>query len=133
MPLTVSQPEVRLIRRKSTVRMGKGPLSPDAVAIRRVVRESDPKGRDAIDILPEEDTGGERQYFLFYQDEGGIRATDETNESLDTIYYLGIIDILTPYNFFKKVEHLWKGMKADRVSCLPPGPCGHVADFFRGG
>lgn len=96
--------------------MGKGPLSPDAVAIRRVVRESDPKGLDAIDILPEEDTGGERQYFLFYQDEGGIRATDETNESLDTIYYLGIIDILTPYTTFKKIEHFWKGLSADRVS-----------------
>jgi hypothetical protein len=37
---------------------------------------------------------------------------------LDTIYYLGIIDILTPYGWVKKVEHLWKGMKADRV-CAP--------------
>ena len=124
---------MQLVRRKSIVGRSKGPHSPDVTTMRRVVRQSDPQTLDSTDILPDEDTGGERQYFLFYQDEGGIRATDEANENLDTIYYLGIIDILTPYNFFKKVEHLWKGMKADRVSCLPPGPCGHVADFFRGG
>jgi 1-phosphatidylinositol-4-phosphate 5-kinase len=65
-------------------------------------------------ILPEEDTG-DRQQFLFSQDEGGLRATDEQNEPLDKVYYLGIIDILTPYGIVKRFEHLWKGMSADRV------------------
>lgn len=65
-------------------------------------------------VLPEEDTG-DRQQFLFYQDEGGLRATDEQNKPLDTVYYLGVIDILTPYGVIKRVEHLWKGMSADRV------------------
>ena len=65
-------------------------------------------------LLPEEDTG-DRQHFLFSQDEGGLRATDEQNEPLDTVYYLGVIDILTPYGFVKKFEHIWKGMSADRV------------------
>ena len=35
---------------------------------------------------------------------------------MDVIYYLGIIDICTPYNFVKKVEHLWKSMTEDGVS-----------------
>ena len=65
-------------------------------------------------VLPEEDTG-DRQQFLFFKDEGGLRATDEQNEPLDTVYYLGIIDILTPYGTMKRIEHLWKGMSADRV------------------
>lgn len=82
--------------------------------MRRVVRESDPQILDPSDILPDEDTG-ERQHFLFYQDEGGLRATDEANDSLNKIYYLGIIDILTPYTTLKKLEHFWKGLKADRV------------------
>jgi 1-phosphatidylinositol-4-phosphate 5-kinase len=69
-------------------------------------------------LLPEEDTG-DRQHFLFSQDEGGLRATDEQNEPLDTVYYLGVIDILTPYGFVKKVEHIWKGMSADRVRPFP--------------
>jgi 1-phosphatidylinositol-4-phosphate 5-kinase len=68
-------------------------------------------------LLPEEDTG-DRQQFLFCQDEGGLRATDEQNEPLGTVYYLGIIDILTPYGVVKRIEHLWKGMSADRVRSI---------------
>lgn len=60
----------------------------------------------------------DRERVLFYQDEGGLQATDEGNEDMDIIYYLGIIDILTPYGGWKKAEHFWKGMKADRVSCV---------------
>lgn len=104
-----------MIRRKQTV---KGPKSPDAIAIRRAMRQSDlqPMGEGSFK-LPEEDTG-ERQHFIFYQDEGGLRATDEINADMDTIYYLGVIDILTPYTTFKKLEHFWKGLSADRVRCI---------------
>jgi 1-phosphatidylinositol-4-phosphate 5-kinase len=34
---------------------------------------------------------------------------------MNTIYYLGIIDICTPYTTFKRAEHIWKGLHADRV------------------
>lgn len=84
--------------------------------MRRLVRESDPLSLHQSTIaLPEEDHI-ERQHLLFYQDDGGIRATNEENNNLNTIYYLGIIDILTPYNTLKKLEHIWKGMSADIVS-----------------
>ena len=83
--------------------------------MRRAMRSSDLKGfGDGAEQLPEEDSG-DRQHLLFYQDDGGLIATDEQNESTDMIYYLGIIDILTPYSTFKKVEHFWKGLSADRV------------------
>ena len=101
--------------------------------MRRAMRSSDPKrlGKNTI-RLPEEDTG-DRQQFVFYQDEGGLRATDDSNEPLNTIYYLGVIDILTPYSLMKKVEHVWKGMKADRVCFF--FRCfwlWRMADFFGG-
>jgi len=80
-------------------------------------------------ILPEEDTG-DRQHFLFYQDEGGIRATDEQNEPLPTVYYLGIIDILTPYGVVKRIEHLWKGMSADRHKISPVKPTEYADRFL---
>lgn len=83
--------------------------------MRRIMRESDPQKLGMTINLPDSDTG-ERQHFLFYQDDGGLRATNERNGGLDTIYYLGVIDILTPYTPFKKIEHFWKGLKADRVS-----------------
>lgn len=94
--------------------------------MRRAMRESDPKRLGAETIaLPEEDTG-DRQSLIFYQDEGGLRATDEANDPMDTIYYLGVIDILTPYSFVKKLEHFWKGMSADRVSYAHPVPGTHA-------
>lgn len=89
--------------------------------VRRAVHRNANANLKSVDdgVLPEEDTG-DRQHFLFCQDEGGLRATDEQNLPLGTVYYLGIIDILTPYGIVKKVEHLWKGMSADRVR--PPFP-----------
>ena len=102
-------------KRKPTVAQG---MSPEAIAMRRAMRESaEPKklgGDDSLN-LPEEDTG-DRQQFIFYQDEGGLRATDEQNRPMDTIHYLGVIDILTPYTVLKRLEHFWKGLSADRVS-----------------
>ncbi len=82
------------------------------------MRASDPKAI-ALD-LPDEDPEDKKQ-FIYYQDEGGLRSTDEANEPTDVIYYLGIIDICTPWTFFKRVEGLWKGMKSDRVRCFPRG------------
>ena len=81
------------------------------------MRTSDPKrlGRNTI-RLPESDTGDrDRQEFVFYQDEGGLRATDDRNEELGVIYYLGVIDILTPWGALKKAEGFWKGLGDDRV------------------
>jgi hypothetical protein len=92
--------------------------------MRRAMRESDPKKLEEsalADLAPTADTG-DRAHFVFYRDDGGMRATGEANEDLDKIYYLGVIDILTPYNTLKKLEHVWKGFKDDIVSCIsPPG------------
>ena len=60
--------------------------------------------------------------FLFYSDEGGLRSTNEFNLPMERIYYLGVIDILTPYGTLKRVEGLWKGVMAGstgRVSTFP--------------
>ena len=85
------QPTIPMVKRKPT--QIKGPSSPEAIAMRLLVRESDVQNLESIQ-LPEEDHG-ERQHLIFYQEDGGIRATDEENSNLDHIYYLGIIDCLT--------------------------------------
>ncbi|KAH9924066.1 uncharacterized protein B0H18DRAFT_955645 [Fomitopsis serialis] len=127
--LKVFSPEMHHVRRKPT--QVKGPGSPDAIAMRRIMRESDPKRLGSATLrLPEEDTTGDRQHFLFYQDEGGLRATNDQNENMDTIYYLGVIDILTPYNTKKKVEHFWKGLSADRHKISPVPPQEYGDRFF---
>lgn len=86
--------------------------------MRKAMRQSAPEQLGTADVnLPEEDTG-DRDQFIFYQDDGGLQATDEQNRPMGTIYYLGVIDILTPYSMKKKAEHMWKGLSADRVSLI---------------
>ncbi|KAI7900868.1 uncharacterized protein BX663DRAFT_438342 [Cokeromyces recurvatus] len=64
----------------------------------------------------------ERLLCIFYADEGGFRSTDQNNQPSDKLYYFGIIDILTPYNFIKKSEHFWKRITQDKqtISAVPP-------------
>lgn len=111
--LTMFQPEAtqKLKRRPTQI---KAEREAEAFALRRAVQRSDPK---EVVKLPGKDRS-ERKYFIFYQDEGGFRGTDDNNDPLDTIYYLGIIDILTPYNWFKGFETFFKGFKYDRVRFL---------------
>lgn len=100
--------------------------SPEAIAMRRAMRESDPKR--LLGHLKLEDR--QRQHFLFYQDEGGLRGTDERNEDMDVIYYLGVIDILTPWTMKKRLEGVWKGMRADRHKISPVPPDEYAERFF---
>ncbi|KAH8113824.1 hypothetical protein DFH11DRAFT_277998 [Phellopilus nigrolimitatus] len=123
-----SPPKMPPIKRKPTALKGS---SPEAIAMRKAMRVSAPERLGAQDTLnlPEEDTG-DRQQFIFYQDEGGLQATDEQNQAADAIYYLGIIDILTPYSFLKRAEHVWKGLSADRHKISPVPPSEYGNRFF---
>lgn len=55
---------------------------------------------------------------------GGIRAQTEQGEEKNEIYFIGIIDILTIYNFKKKSEHTLKSFfhDATQISAVPPAP-----------
>ncbi|KAF8227038.1 SAICAR synthase-like protein [Tricholoma matsutake] len=104
--------------------------SPEAVAMRRAIyRTSDPK-RLFDSMLPDDGELGDKQHLIFYQDEGGLRATDEANDVMDTIYYLGVIDILTPYTVVKKAEHFWKSLNADRHKISPVPPAEYSERFL---
>ncbi|ORY22974.1 hypothetical protein BCR39DRAFT_550308 [Naematelia encephala] len=126
--LTVFHPELPATRRKPSTIKGHS----EAAQARKAIRRSDPKMLDAASQLPTADSA-DRRHFLFYQDEGGLRATDEFNQNMDVIYYLGIIDICTPYNTVKRIEHFWKSMTEDRhmISCVDPVEYGHrFLDFL---
>lgn len=80
-----------------------------------MVARSDPKAiSDTANRLPDRDRS-ERRHFIFYQDEGGFQATDDSDYPLETIYYLGIIDILTPFGCLKFFENFFKGFVHDKV------------------
>ncbi|BGP48168.1 Phosphatidylinositol-4-phosphate 5-kinase [Rhodotorula kratochvilovae] len=115
--LSVFQPATVKVSRKPT----QIKRDADASALRKAVQQSDPQALGGRHGLPEHDNS-ERRMFLFYQDEGGMRATGDGNEDLGVIYYLGIIDILTPYTCVKRIEHFFKGMKHNKhmISAVPP-------------
>ncbi|KDN50359.1 SAICAR synthase-like protein [Tilletiaria anomala UBC 951] len=93
----------------------------EAFALRAAVRRSDPKSLVADTQLPTKDSS-ERRHFVFYQDEGGFRSTNEANEPTGWIYYLGVIDLFTPYTSVKRGETWWKSFTQDRhlISSVPP-------------
>ncbi|KAF9528392.1 hypothetical protein CPB83DRAFT_766872 [Crepidotus variabilis] len=106
-----------------------GPKSPEAKAMRRAIHSSDPQ-RATVHLPDESPTAPEGAPFVFYQDEGGLRATNEANEGQDVIYYLGVIDILTPFSWVKKMESFWKGLKSDRHKISPVPPTEYGDRFF---
>lgn len=81
------------------------------------MRQSQSVGAKKIDLPEEDPNASDRTAFIFYSDECGYQATNEVDGEMQVVYYLGIIDILTPYNLLKKLEHVWKGLKDDKV-CL---------------
>lgn len=72
----------------------------------------------------------ERKYHVFYADDGGFRATHENGQPGDEIYYLGIIDCLTHYGIFKKIENFIKGLSHDRAQISPVPPPNYAERFI---
>ncbi|EEB06807.1 1-phosphatidylinositol-4-phosphate 5-kinase Its3 [Schizosaccharomyces japonicus yFS275] len=90
--------------------------------MRRAVNTTGPVSLDRSCYRLPDDQFMERRHFLFYCDDGGFRATDENNQPGNFIFYIGIIDLLTKYNYVKRVEHFWKGLSHPRsdISSVPP-------------
>lgn len=129
--LKVFSPDIPRRHRKTGSAKG---LPADAALVRRAMRHSQTKslgeGKNTIKLPDEDMCGYDRSHLLFYQDEAGLRATDESNDPESTIYYLGIIDILTPWTMVKKVEGIWKGLSADRHKISPVPPAEYSQRFF---
>ena len=63
-----------------------------------------------------------RKGCIFYQDDGGFIATDKNDQELNEIYHMGVIDILTPFNWLKRVENKVRSMQHDpeKISAVEP-------------
>lgn len=57
----------------------------------------------------------EKTASIFYADDSGFASTDRENNTTDELYFIGIIDILTPYGLGKKIEHIFKSLKTSEV------------------
>ncbi|KAF9128608.1 Phosphatidylinositol-4-phosphate 5-kinase [Mortierella sp. 14UC] len=97
-------------------------------ALRKAVKVSDPQALGPL-ALPS-DSFSERRHFIFYADDGGLLSTNEQNEQGEDLYYLGIIDILTPYNYVKKIEHYWKSLSQDKHAISAVNPREYASRFL---
>ncbi|KAG9324180.1 hypothetical protein KVV02_007409 [Mortierella alpina] len=97
-------------------------------ALRMAVKVSDPVALGPS-TLPS-DSFSERRHCIFYADDGGLLSTNEQNERGEDLYYLGIIDILTPYNYVKKIEHYWKSMSQDKHAISAVNPKEYAQRFL---
>lgn len=90
--------------------------------------KTNPRDIDRANDLPSNVFPG-RSKYVFYGHDGGIRATNEDNEPLSEIYYLGIIDCLTNYSVKKKLETFWRSLSHTR-STISSVPASEYGDRF---
>ena len=113
---------------------------------RNLARPSPLHTLESSNLPDEDPLPSDRSGFIFYSDDGGFRATDDhdrewhgglggkkvvdgkivgetetekggiPDDGEGVVYYLGIIDVLTRWTCLKRLEHIWKGLKADHVS-----------------
>jgi len=101
-----------------------------AIAIVRAFAESNPVALGPSSSSLPSDTPEERKHFAFSQDEGGFQATDENNEPLPELYFLGIIDIFTNYNFAKRCESMFKSLVSDAKTISAVNPKFYAKRFL---
>lgn len=111
--------------RRVSVKRGKSGRSEK---IRKALRNTNPVNIDTSDLpaSPSE----ERRWCIFYADDGGFRSSDEENRPLDKLYYMGVIDILTPYNIVKRSEHIWKSITQDKATISSVHPITYGKRFM---
>ncbi|KAJ3114367.1 Phosphatidylinositol-4-phosphate 5-kinase [Phlyctochytrium bullatum] len=116
-PTTPINAAVAAVERHGTFRR-----SSKASAMRRTLAEVEPVRLGPSSARLPDDSPPERSNFLFYRELGGLRATGFTNEPLQEVYYIGIIDIFTKYDATKKAEHFFKSLTANskKISAVKP-------------
>lgn len=98
--------------------------------LRMLIKRERPVPLDKATAKMPDEILDERKYHVFYADDGGFRATHENGQPGEEIYYLGIIDCLTHYGMFKKMEHFFKGLSHDRGQISPIPPEGYGDRFI---
>ncbi|KAI9496181.1 hypothetical protein BDB00DRAFT_759104 [Zychaea mexicana] len=115
--LQLFQPDTKRAERRASMLKRR---QTKAQVVRKAIAQTNPERLDSSE-LPE-DPFHERRNCAFYSDEGGFQSTNENDNPTNALYYMGIIDILTPYDSKKKSEHFFKSMTQDKhaISAVKP-------------
>ncbi|KAL6073459.1 Phosphatidylinositol-4-phosphate 5-kinase, variant 2 [Balamuthia mandrillaris] len=87
-------------------------------------KRSHDDGEDDNEEEEEEEDRPSTKMSVFRLDEGGFAASNELLSSIreGEIYYMGIIDILQPYNWRKQLENAYRKLfvEEEAISCVDP-------------
>ncbi|CAM0142688.1 unnamed protein product [Umbelopsis sp. WA50703] len=119
--LQTFQPDTKTAERNASIMKRR---QSKAQVVRKAIRDTEPNKIDLSELSTEKE---DRSNLAFYADDGGFRSTDENDQPTGQLYFMGIIDILTPYDMKKKTEHYWKSMTQDKhgISAVKPSEYGH--------
>ncbi|KNE61219.1 hypothetical protein AMAG_06967 [Allomyces macrogynus ATCC 38327] len=107
--------------------LGRNPSTPRAETVRRALHQPEITKIDTVAALHvAASANADRTRSVFFADHGGFQATDANNQPGPELYFMSVIDILTPYNAAKRVEHAFKAVTQDRhqISAVPPDEYG---------
>ncbi|KAJ2964237.1 hypothetical protein NQZ79_g813 [Umbelopsis isabellina] len=118
--LQTFQPDTKTAERHASIMKRR---QSKAQVVRKAIRDTEPNKIDLSELSTEKE---DRSNLAFYADDGGFRSTDENDQPAGQLYFMGIIDILTPYDMKKKTEHYWKSMTQDKhgISAVKPSEYG---------
>ncbi|PKI85135.1 1-phosphatidylinositol-4-phosphate 5-kinase [Malassezia vespertilionis] len=144
LPQSPNSPKQRSVRRPSFLALNSDePISPDTMlpsphggskdphALRSALRQADPTVLSAQTATKLPSNMAPRSNYVFYQDEGGFRSTNQHNEDTNYLYYFGIIDLFTQYNVVKRCEHVWKSILYNPRLISPVNPVQYGNRFVR--
>ncbi|KNE61222.1 hypothetical protein AMAG_06971 [Allomyces macrogynus ATCC 38327] len=128
-PAVLSAPPAHLqvLEPNRTMTLGRNPSTPRAETVRRALHQPEITKIDTVAALHvAASANADRTRSVFFADHGGFQATDANNQPGPELYFMSVIDILTPYNAAKRVEHAFKAVTQDRhqISAVPPDEYG---------
>lgn len=91
------------------VRLGKG--------IMTTFRQTNLQAAPSTDPIPQE-----RRMCIFYSEDGGFGSSHRDGTPGEELYFLGVIDILTPWGTKKRLEHLFRSIRenSQTISAVNP-------------
>ncbi|KAJ3372905.1 Phosphatidylinositol-4-phosphate 5-kinase [Allomyces arbusculus] len=127
-PAALAPPaHLQVLEPNRTMTLARNPSTPRAETVRRALHQPEITKIDTVAALHvAANVNADRTRSVFFADHGGFQATDANNQPGPELYFMSVIDILTPYNAAKRVEHAFKAVTQDRhqISAVPPDEYG---------
>jgi 1-phosphatidylinositol-4-phosphate 5-kinase len=73
----------------------------------------------------------ERKMCIYYSEDGGFMSSHRDGTPSEELYFLGIIDILTPYSVSKRIEHVFKSIQYDKRTISAINPLDYSQRFLK--